>query len=337
MSFEVFDKRHLEFDALVAYMQDAGLTVTDPIATERVLSIVGYHRLGGYRYPLRQLLRVDEQVPEWHQWRADTYFPGASFDDVLALSNFDDDLRVLLTEGLMDFEVSLRNAIGHVLGRRTLLDYMDPSFLDAVRCAETVVRNGEIHNKIENWSRTVEDAVRDAKKSENDAVSHHTRKYGDPVPIWTLLEVLSFGKLPFMELMKQEDLREIGRMFGQKQERRLIAWAFAFVDLRNLAAHGARVWNRSMKRPLKAVQASVDDRLIHIVKGQIDSTHAQPSKLYFVSAALAYSLQSMDERSDWPRRFVDLVDRFPSLNVDIDPWRSMGFPEGWRSERLWSI
>ena len=334
-SLQSFDKSHLEYSTLVSHMRHLGLSIDDDDEAHRILSTIGYHRLGGYRYPFRRLLAPEQQRPQWHEWRSDTYMDGARFDDVVALERFDDALRTLLLEGLFTFEIGLRNAISHVVGRTTLLGYMDESFLDATTCAELITVDGEKMTKLDSWTASINESVERALKSENDAVLHHIHKYGAPVPIWTAMEILSFGKLPFfLEMVSQQTLNEVASVFGLRQGQRLRAWVFALGDLRNLSAHGARVWNRQMKRPLKVISAAVDDRLLHLAA----DTHndLQPRRLYQVSAALAYCLQSLDNTSDWPQRFTRLLDAFPSLTIKLDPLESMGIPAGWHAERLWS-
>jgi abortive infection bacteriophage resistance protein len=146
-----FDKQHLEYPELVTHMRQLGLSIGDDDEALRVLSTIGYHRLGGYRYPFRRQLDPDEQRPQLHEWRNDTYIEGARFEDVVALERFDDSVRTMLLEGLFTFEIGLRNAIAHVVGRTTLVGYMDESYLDATTCAETLSVDGEEMTKLESW------------------------------------------------------------------------------------------------------------------------------------------------------------------------------------------
>lgn len=55
-----------------------------------------------------------------------------------------------------------------------------------------------------------------------------------------------------------------------------------------------------------------------------------------MAAALAYCLQSLDPRSDWPQRFAHLLEAFPHLAVELDLRESMGMLPEWNAESLWS-
>ena len=92
---------------------------------------------------------------------------------------------------------------------------------------------------------TCREAVRSGSEDE-DFIAHHLLKYpNQPMPIWALTEVLSFGKLPYLfELMQSPDAREVARMFGFAHPRPFGAVLRMMVDFRNTCAHGSRVTRR---------------------------------------------------------------------------------------------
>lgn len=338
-----YSKTFSDYPDLIAELRSAGLQVPDEIIATRELKRVGYHRLGGYRYPLREKLPQDQVNAVWREFRKDSHIPGSTLDHVIAMESFDRELQGLLAEGLMEFEIRLRNSIVHVLSARSVFGYSQVTFLDASVSKDRMTFDGATVTKFDALNLMIEESVKNAMDSGYDAVDHHVHKYGKPVPLWTAMEVLSFGKLPYiLELLKQDDANAVAVTFGVSQGDRFNAWTRALVDLRNLCAHGSRVFNRSMKRSLKVTRGVLaHPDLRHIALGVIAPSEAQPKKLYAVAAALAYMLKRAGSDSDWNVRFRELMLRFPAIMPDgqtpvVSPELSMGFPGSWAAEPLWT-
>ncbi|WP_296136844.1 Abi family protein [uncultured Tessaracoccus sp.] len=84
------------------------MIIDDPSAAAHILARVNYYRLSGYWYPFR--VRRDHGPAE--QFRV-----GTSFDDVLALYEFDARLRAVTFASLTPIELAIRTLLGHELGR----------------------------------------------------------------------------------------------------------------------------------------------------------------------------------------------------------------------------
>lgn len=50
-----YSKPHLSDDKQLALLRDRGLTIEDPAQAVSDLKRIGYYRLSGYLYPLRQI------------------------------------------------------------------------------------------------------------------------------------------------------------------------------------------------------------------------------------------------------------------------------------------
>ena len=74
----------------------------------RWLSVVGYYRLSGYLYAYRVL-------PEGSQVRLDTFRESTTFDQVIALYDFDRRLKLLMLDALERIEIAVRFRVGYTL------------------------------------------------------------------------------------------------------------------------------------------------------------------------------------------------------------------------------
>lgn len=76
-------------------------------------------------------------------------------------------------------------------------------------------------------------------------IDHFKTKYGDEhdhLPIWMLIEVMSFGKtLTFFRGVDRSVQQEVAANFRVPNDV-FVSWLFAFNTVRNICAHHGRLW-----------------------------------------------------------------------------------------------
>ncbi|MGP5072929.1 Abi family protein [Arthrobacter rhombi] len=332
-------KEFKERDELLRQLEADGLAIPDRVEALNFLTRVGYFRSGAYRYVFRQLLPSDKVNERLRQYRQDQYIPGASIKHVMQLEAFDFKLSRVCLEGLLDFEVRLRAAIAHTLAVKDVAAHSLIRCLDADACGKP---SGE-QTKFDAWMETCRETVRSGSEDE-DFIAHHLLKYpNQPMPIWALTEVLSFGKLPYLfELMQTPDAREVARMFGFAHPRPFGAVLRMMVDFRNTCAHGSRLYNRAFKRPLSIrAHETVGSSLAHLITPDFTATPKQNQRLYIYAATLAFMLMSHSSGSGWNMTFKTQVKKLnveleaPDGSMLVSPEVSMGFPRNWMDLDLW--
>ena len=105
-------------------LRQRGMRVNDPEHAEMLLARLNYYRLSGYWYPMRRFSQGDGTAQ-------DEFIDGASFDLVVALYGFDEQLRHSVFIELDRVELAIRTKLGHELGRLDPLIYLDPQRLNA--------------------------------------------------------------------------------------------------------------------------------------------------------------------------------------------------------------
>lgn len=334
-----YTKEFRERDELLDQLVDRGLAVPDRDEALKFLTRVGYFRSGAYRYVFRELLPPTEVDAKLRQFRSDEYIPGASLSHVMKLEAFDAKLARVCLEGLLDFEIRLRAAIAHTLAAKDVAAHAYEHFLDERICQQPA---GD-RTKFDAWIDTCNAAVRSAAEDE-DFISHHLLKYPEqPVPIWAVTEVVSFGKLPFLfDLMQPQDARKVAREFGFAHPRPFGALLRMMVDFRNACAHGSRLFNRAFKRPISVKQHEANgDLLAHLISPDFTATPKPNQRLYIYAAALAFMLRSHAASSNWHLTFKTQIKKFdltllaPDGTQLLNPNISMGFPAKWEGLGLW--
>lgn len=111
-------KPHQTHDQLIMGLEANGLRIKDKVAARQALRKHGYHRLSGYRYLFRELLPTADQDQSLRTFRGKKHIPGTSFEQVIALAEFDRDLRMMVLRATEVFEVRLRTAVAVVLSAK---------------------------------------------------------------------------------------------------------------------------------------------------------------------------------------------------------------------------
>lgn len=284
-----FTKLALSPAALLAHLQGRGLIIPDAVRALQALEHVGYYRLLIYMRPLQQL-----GPPK-------TFTPGASFDDVLSLYEFDRELRLLCLDGIERIEVALRAAIVS----QVAVPHGPHFYLD--------------HRLFEKPEHFI-DFFQAAAKARYLGIQHYRGNYDDPplAPIWTIMEALTYGQLSHLfSWLRLPQRRQVSRRFGF-DESILLSWFRSLNVLRNMCAHHNRLWNFHMlvDRP-KAAKS---------LKAEFVSTEW----FYARAVVLSSLLDASGHGANWRRRLIALVDRY----AIVAPAR-MGFPADWRTRAFW--
>jgi Abortive infection bacteriophage resistance protein len=203
----------------------------------RVLSFENYYYVvNGYKDPF-----VNSTVPE------DSYKPGVTFNELVALYSFDRKLRELLLIELLRIE--------HVVKAQIIITFSKYHGQD-----HTSYLRPESFNVtgFENFKRTnalIFEMLKliDRQRARHGAINHYLHKYGF-VPLWVLSKVMTFGKLnSFYGCMRATEKEEVANEFhlSSAEFKSMIDF---LADFRNRCAHSERIFCHSrdqrMPRPI---------------------------------------------------------------------------------------
>ncbi len=284
-------KPALDPAALLQHVMARGLVVADPAAAFRALATIGYYRLLIYMRAL--------QAP-----RGKVFNPGATFEQLVTLYDFDRALRLLCMDGIERIEVALRASITH----RVAVPHGPHFYEDAAFFVSTPwFKHGALLTKLD--------------ECESLGITHYQQTYGSPSrpPVWVVLEAATFGTLSrtYSGLLPVHQL-SVARDFALPVAI-LVSWFRALSGLRNLCAHHGRLWNARIlinaPKPAYKFAAQFDN---------VQTTHAH---LVVVGALL----QQVDPAAQlWTQKLRDLFHSYPSVAPS-----ALGFPSRWESDPFW--
>ncbi|MGN6479443.1 Abi family protein [Luteibacter sp.] len=318
-----------QLDQLIA----RGLAVTDREACLRCLKRIGYYRISGYWYALRErsgpivLLDGNGQRPARAKCTTvvlDEFKQGATFKDAADLYVFDKKLRMLVLDAIERIEVALRVDISHTLGKVDPFAYLRPDLLHSAFSESLDPETGLTRHH--QWLGKHAQLI---ARSREEFVRHNKQKYGLPMPIWVACEVWDFGTLSTLYGgMREVEQDEICNVYGLTSGRVFASWLRALNYLRNVCAHHSRLWNRNIvDQPKFPTNAEV--ALIEPLRGD---THAR-ARCFTLLLLTKHLVTIVNPSSSWSERMRTHLETFPKLNhLGLD-LAGMGAPDDW--QKMW--
>ena len=213
------------------------LNITDTQKAERYLQDIGYFSLiGGYK----ELLRNPS---------TGRYLPNITFDDIVALYEFDTEIRELVFHYICMIEKKLRNVISYEFCN--LYGAMQTKYLD--------INNYNVAspNARRNINRLIQEMRKLIQSVNKYPYIDHQRNRHQNVPLWVLTNALSFGQISIMySYMKPSLQHSISRSFDKITPGELRQYLRFLGLFRNVCAHHERFFAYRARR-------DIPDTLIH--------------------------------------------------------------------------
>lgn len=222
-------KKPLTFDEQIDKLQEHGMIVPDGERAKDVLKRVNYYRFTGYALQFR----TDPASSD--------YVDGTTFETIYNLYKVDEILRDTFRRYIEKVEVYYRTQIAHGFS--------------IMKCTEAPF---DQHYNEENFYqkkgyREVMDSFHREKNYHKNSlvVQHHKMKYSSKMPLWVIVELMSFSNLSKLyRCMYRSEQDAISSMAGTGRKI-LENHLHCLSVLRNKCAHAARIYNTDFYPPAK--------------------------------------------------------------------------------------
>lgn len=310
-------KSWMSFTDQLALLEARGLLVEDKAAALDYLERIGYYRLAGYWYPLRQI----KAQPQGHSLREDIFIPGSRFEEGVRLYVFDKKLRLLALDALERIELAVRVDVAYLLGQHDTFAHKNPSLFHP-NFLRSNPRNKNSQSDYDKWLEGFNKLQ--MKASKTVFVDHNVTEYGD-LPIWVAIEIMDFGCLSHLVAgLRYADKMRIANIYRFTDpivfEKTLRALNF----IRNVSAHHSRLWNVNMVDRANLNSLGTFGRALNNYKP-------------FAYFCLIQSfMKVICPNSSWSERFKALMTEFPyTANARLTLY-DFGLVDGWDEEELWN-
>lgn len=269
------------------------LSIADDNDAISILKKVNYYRLSGYGIGL-----MDSRDPE-------KYIDNISLDWLFSLYCFDSKFKNNLFHIIEQIEIQLRAQIAYQLA----IKYGPDGYVLSNNFIQKVDKYGKSYHQL-----TLEKFQQEVKRQQRvPFVNHHIDKYGGKFPIWVAVELFTFGMLTSLyDIMQPKDQKEISDQYNVNTKN-LKSWMLSLVEVRNICAHGTRLYNM----PLKQTP--------YLFKENVQYRH----KVNKVFPVLLVIRRILCANEQW-KSFFREIDKTISKYDKYICFSFMGFPKNWR-------
>jgi len=299
MTTKKYAKPALTVDEQLSLLESRGLLIPDKIKARHYLNFISYYRLSGYTICFEKIIdgKRDHRFKE-----------GTTFNDILALYDFDRHLRILVMDAMERIEVAVRTQICLVLAT----NYNDGHWH---------LRRDLFKPNYKYYS-LLSQCEMEQQRSKEPFVGHYKKNYEQPtlLPAWMIVELLSMGTWSIMyeNLAQRHDKKKISDTFNLPPTE-FESWLHSLTYIRNLCAHHSRLWNR---------QFTITPKQFKDYK-----EYFTPATTFAAQAAMIHLfLKVISPDSKWTTRLHNLIKSCPF----VEP-TAMGFALEWEKDSFWDL
>ena len=308
-----YEKPWIPIGKQIEKLKERGLLILDEQDAAQFLEHINYYRFTGYSLAFQT---VTDGPSRERRFQA-----GVTFNDIQNIYYFDRQLRDLFSESLESIELDLRANIAYSFGEKygAFGHTKETNFFKPSHTQE----NGLTH---EQWLTKLR---QETKRSKELFVRHFETTYCQypDIPVWVAAEICSFGSLSQMyQGMIKKDQTGIANRYGMQAEC-FRSWLHHLVYIRNVCAHHARLWDKTVAIKPELPPSKIWEALAPCRHLLFTSVMIQRWMLTRCSGDLPVAQKW---RTGMVLLMDDIVNRYPMVQ------RVMGFPENWKTSPLWN-
>ncbi len=279
-------------DEQVKILKSRGLKIPNEEEAKAFLLRNNYYRVSGYSLTLR---------------KHDVFFPSATFDNLVDIYQFDHELRHLLLKYIELIEVSVKSVYSYEFTKvYGPTGYLNPEYFTDAK------KHGEIIQKAEQQkaSRLAHEAY----------LKHFIEELQEDVPLWAYVDLFTISDISFFYAISEPEIQKaVASDLGIEKQGPLLLGKFmhSMTIIRNLCAHGSRLYNRLFEQRPKLSKEELS--LLRIdQQGRVDNSHL------FSFILIMRRLLPYEEFRQFSYALWELTRKYPFVNM-----KYYGFPETW--------
>ena len=286
-------KRPYTYDEQIDKMKSHDMILPDDNEnTKNILSSISYYRITGYSLQFRKSANDSN------------YVKNTSFENILRIYTFDEKLRNILRCYIEKVEIFYRNQISYGFSISKCIQSPHDQHYDE----KNYYKREEFKNIISHFEKD-KDYYKDSL-----IVKHHKAKYNDKMPLWVMVELLSFSDVSKLySCMYYSEQNKIANNLGISSAT-LINHLHCLSVLRNKCAHAARLYNTKFYP-----KARFNTQFLRTNKNVKSDT------LFAYILVLIKRLPNNQERQTLINEIYNVINEYKN-NIDLT---LIGFPENY--------
>ncbi len=306
-----YRKISLSVDRQVKQLQSRGMVINNPSGVEELLKHVSYYHLEAYFYSYYKDPKENHKFDE-----------GVKFSNIWRDYRFDRRFREHLSHALERIEVSVKTQFVYHLSQNY--------------GAFPIQREHFKNMPNEEWDNLVKYLSGVDPENREVFTKHLRRNYSiEILPIWALVELLSFGKISLMiAYISKRDIRKAFQDTYGIDYDLFKKWMDHLRVVRNLCAHHLRLWNRRFITA-PAIPRSIDDPYkalwVRPIQYKLENNPFNEHRVYNTIVMIDYFLSKISPDNSWRKDIAVLIKKY---KVDV---ARMGFPQNWENDKFWGL
>lgn len=219
------EKEFKSYKEQLRLLKSKKMEIRDEDHAIAVLKNISYFALiNGYKRPFKD--------------KNGNYLENTRFEDIEQLYLFDERLRIFMLEQLLSIERKVKSSISYHFSQQ----FRDPNAYFNVNHFDYT---GEKIEKVNELVSIFKDIHNDNKRS---YIIHYKKNHGDNIPLWVLINAMTFGRISKMYSLLQEStqqkISEDFKIASQKDMGQMLNMLTLF---RNVCAHNERLYDYNIK------------------------------------------------------------------------------------------
>lgn len=277
-------------------LSSRGLTVNDETKAKTFLLENNYYRVSGYTLTLRE---------------GNVFSKSATFQQIYDIYNLDRELRNLLLFYIELIEIKMKSVYAYEFTKiYNPIDYLDSKYFTDAEAHKTIVNKAaqQIKHRI----------------NSEPYIRHFIRELNEELPLWAFVDLLTISNISLLySITKERQIKEnVAQAFGLKKHNKRTAllgkYMHSMTILRNLCAHGSRLYNRVFQQK-PSLNKKEKELLIKNESGKPDNSHLY-GFLFIMKRMLP-----VDSFNTFKSSLIELAEKYPDVDLSY-----LGFREDWK-------
>lgn len=290
------DKNFKTIEEQLEILRSRGLTINDESQARTFLLYNNYYRISGYSLTLR---------------KNDVFSKSATFQNIVDIYNFDHEFRHIILQYLEVIEVQMKSIYAYEFTKiHGSIGYLDSAFFS------NIIKHKEILDKANQQKK---------QRLPHEAyLKHFINELQQDIPLWAYVDLLTISDISFLYSISEQTVKNaVARKFGLKMSKGasiLGSYMHSMTIIRNLCAHGSRIYNRlfEQKPSLNKMEKTL---LIKDSSGNIDNAH------FYGFLLIMKRMLPVDEFNEMKNSIITLTHKYPFVRMDY-----YGFRNDWQQK-----
>jgi len=285
------DKDFKTVEQQLEILRSRGLSITDDTKAKDFLLHNNYYRVSGYSLTLR---------------KNDVFSKSATFQNIIDIYQFDHELRHIILEYVEIIEVRMKSVYAYEFTKvHGPIGYLDDTHFT------NKAKHKEIMDKA-NQQKT--------QRLPHEAyLKHFVNDLGQAIPLWAYVDLLTISDISFLYSISEQGIkREVANAFGltiSKGSEILGQHMHSMTIIRNLCAHGSRIYNRLFEQK-PSLNAKEKALLIVDKNNNLDNAH------FYGFVLVMKRLLPADIFIEMKNSIISLTRKYPFVRMDYYGFRS---------------